>query len=180
MAAYFLKPPDQGLYTALHIKSQALTSPYRTIRLKEPTLGPFKAHRGEFSAGIGAGIDPDSAAALLDFVRNGVAVDDDFLERCVGIQELLANPAEIAWLLLIERDSRPHAGMDEGIVADDDQILESRQEVDMRLRHPRAHHRQQLGIVGGAIFGLADAIAQDGGLAADSHEEGQRLGVALQ
>ena len=37
----------------------------------------------------------------------------------------------------------PDAGMDEHIIAQLDDVLEPAQEIQMRRRHPLAHHRQQ-------------------------------------
>ncbi len=93
-------------------------------------------------------------------------------------QKFVANPAHILFALLIDRDARFDPGMYEQIVADQDRVLCIGQEIDMLARNAFQQHLSQMGIA--ARFGLvaADAIAFDGGHAADGDQRARRLWIA--
>lgn len=102
-------------------------------------------------------------------------MNNDLLARLGAVQEFLADPAKGLRFLGVERDARPDAGMHKGIVAQHDHVLERRQEIEVRLRYTLPQQLEQLRIVAPVILTLADSIAQDCLLAADSQEERQRL-----
>src|SRR4051812_35011714 len=92
-------------------------------------------------------------------------------------EKILANPAQIAGLLVFDRHTRPQARMDEQIVADLDPIFEGREKGDMRRRHPLLKQHQQLIIIHIAILLGRNAIAEQRLAAADADEKAQRAQI---
>jgi hypothetical protein len=95
---------------------------------QEPALLALEADRGQPAAGEGAGVDADPVGADVDILGDRMAVDDHLAEAVAVAEEIVADPAEVAGRLLLDRDARPEAGMDEQIVADLDPFLEAGEE----------------------------------------------------
>jgi hypothetical protein len=82
-----------------------------------------------------------------------VAVDDHLLQRAVVIEERLANPAQVGGALGRQIGIGADASVDEGIVADYDQVFESLDERLMLGRHVALHRLMQLVIVHPVVLG---------------------------
>jgi len=146
----------------------------RAAGLQYPALRSLEPHRREPSAGIGPRINTNAGRTLLDLIGDGMAVDHDLLARLDAVEEILTDPTQCLGLLGIERDARPDAGMNEGVIAEHDHVLEPSQKIEMSLRHTLPQQLEQLGIVAPIILVLADSITQNRRLPANSQEEGQR------
>lgn len=72
---------------------------------------------GKLAGGEGARIDVGAIKSQVRLRHGRVPVDDELLETFLSQQEVVANPQEIVNRLLGETDIRPHAGMDEEVVA---------------------------------------------------------------
>ena len=83
-----------------------------------PALGAFDCHSGQDSGAVGASVEPDAIAALVDAFRNGMAMHHH--EAMIGgiVEERVADPAQILFRLCSHRKSRPDSGMDEQIIAE--------------------------------------------------------------
>src|ERR1044072_9991166 len=68
--------------------------------LNQPPLAALEPHRGENPARIGGPVDPDSLRPDLDVGGDAMAVHDDLLERAAMIEEVVADPTQVADLLL--------------------------------------------------------------------------------
>lgn len=107
-------------------------------------------------------------------------MDDDLLMRRGRIEKQVANPAQVALLLLGKRHAGADASMHKGVITRDHDILESAQELAVRIGHDLAHRVGQFGIIIPVILILAHAIAQDGLTSADSAEKTHSLFIAIE
>src|SRR6266481_3002418 len=101
------------------------------LRLQESPARSFKNERRQVPGQIGSGIDADPVLPHDGRVRRRVAVHDDLAEIALRIQELVANPHKIAFLLLIKWCTGTHAGMRKKIIPDCFRELERLEETQM-------------------------------------------------
>lgn len=118
---------------------------------------------------------------FIDDIRlDGMAVYDDLLLRAYASNELLSNPAQIARSLLVERHTGADAGMHEDIIADDDHVFETGEEIAVGFWNGVTQQARKIVEIRLVIGVLTDPVAQDRLRTADSVEESQRLQVAGQ
>ena len=147
--------PDRDAYVAMlehkahspeELKSIGWNSFVPRIRpgVDEPAVVPFNSKRRENAGAVGARVNSDPIWMILDFGRDGVAVNDH--EAVVGLvkKERLANPTKVGLALLIEVDARPDAGMDKEIIAETAAINEALEELDVIFRNHAANDGQRL------------------------------------
>ena len=82
-------------------------------------------------------------------------------------QEGAADPAQIMGLLLVDRDARADAGMDEQIIAEAERVAEAFEEGDMRRGHGGAEHLGDPRFVHRLQRGRIDAVARRAGVPAE-------------
>src|SRR5690242_6227475 len=87
------------------------------LRLQKGPFGAFENEGGERAAGERAGIDADAVALHIGPRGDGVAVHDDLAVLRLGLEKLVANPQQIFFDLLLERNARTNAGVNEEVVA---------------------------------------------------------------
>src|SRR4051812_41709400 len=81
--------------------------------LHELLVAALDQQRGEHARRKRAGIDIDAVLSHLRIARRRVAVHDDLGEKPVVIEERIADPDQVARLLLVEWNAGPDAGMAE-------------------------------------------------------------------
>src|SRR4051812_38649862 len=89
------------------IQCKVRSAPRKRSGVKVPALLSIDDERGQNSAAISAGVDADPVRTLLDFVADGVAVDDDAAVITVVEQERLADPTQVRLELLLDRNPGP-------------------------------------------------------------------------
>src|SRR6185437_8210229 len=87
------------------------------------------------------------------------AVDDDEAMLLGVAEEGLADPAQILPVLLLDRDARTDAGMDEEIVPEGEGVGEMLEELAMRARHLGADRGDRLLILHPPEVVDIDAVA---------------------
>ena len=83
------------------------------LYLEEPHPVILKHHAGQMAAKNRAGVDAYTVGADDWGTLNGVAVDDNVVERAIMVEERFSDPAQIMRGLFGERNAGPDAGMDE-------------------------------------------------------------------
>src|SRR4051812_16196561 len=106
----------------------------RRFRVDQPAVGPFNGERGEDSAAVCAGIDPNAIGEQFGRHRDGVTVHHHETVVAVVVKKRLADPAQVALCLLLKLDTGPDPGMNEQIVSKPAAIDETLKERDMLLR----------------------------------------------
>src|SRR4051812_28831411 len=79
----------------------------------QPAVHILDAERGQDSAMIGAGVDPDPVAPLVHLRDDRVAVDDDEAMLLRVAEKRLADPPQIVRILVLDGEAGADAGMDE-------------------------------------------------------------------
>src|SRR5690606_15493657 len=100
-------------------------------RLDVAPRGPCQSAHGEPAGHGRAGVDANAVATVLRHVGDRVSMDHDYAMRALVRQERLTYPPKVAAALLVYRDARIYAGVNEQIVADPDHILEAFEERDV-------------------------------------------------
>src|SRR4051794_19538172 len=101
---------------------------------EKPSLLVLDRQRRQHAAAIGARIDGDAIRPLLHGIDDRVAMDDDEAVLLRVRQEGLADPAQVAPLLLVEADAGTDAGVDEEIISEAERVAEAFEELDMAAR----------------------------------------------
>lgn len=116
---------------------------------------------------------------LDHLVEDRVAMDHHLGKGQLRVEKFLADPAQVAWTLFVQRDSRPNTRMDEDIVPRDDLILERFEKPAMQRRYRRLHQTRQFVVVDRGVGFARDAVAEDRLDPADPGQEAEPLGIAL-
>src|SRR5439155_27218316 len=83
-----------------------------------PAPVAFDGERGEYPGPVRAGVDPDPVRALVHRLEDRVPVNHDAAMIVRISEEGVPDPPQIGPVLLLDRDPRPDAGVNEQIVAE--------------------------------------------------------------
>lgn len=97
---------------------------FGVAHLDDPPVRTFKTHGGKLPGAVGPSVQPDAVRQVDHFLSHRVAVHHDLFEGCASGQEFIANPAKIGGALVGKGDAGADPGMDKGVVALDNHVLE--------------------------------------------------------
>ena len=138
--------PNHKAHSLGGLKSIEWSSFVPRIRpgVDQPAVVPFDSQRRENASAIGARVNSNPIWMILDFGRDGVAVNDHEAVVELVEEERLANPTKVGLALLIEVDARPDASMDKEIIAETAAIDKAVEELDVIFRNHAANDGQRL------------------------------------
>src|SRR5688572_10989862 len=109
--------------------------------MEVPAILAFQPDRGENARPVGARVDANAVAPLVDGFGDRMPVDDHEPVIRAAVQECRPDPAEVHLALAAKVDSRSDSGMDEQIIAEAEGVVKRAQELGMLLRDCRAKLR---------------------------------------
>ena len=118
----------------------------------------LQRHTGQLTGGEGGGVNINPVRQDFRPLDRRVPVHNDFSEIHVAAQKLTADPEQIAFVLPIERQARPHSGMTQKIFTVADRVSQRLQKLDMRGRQRRTELARRL-VIGSPEHQPADRHA---------------------
>jgi hypothetical protein len=80
-------------------------------------FGTLQHQTGQLSGRVGSGVDVDPVGANFRLSHWGVAVNDEFTELGFTEKKIGANPQQVLFALLCERNARSYSGVDEKVIS---------------------------------------------------------------
>lgn len=123
----------------------------------------FDHDAGQSSCSKGTGIDIDPVEPDVRLEHRRVAVDNDLLELLVPKQEVVANPEKVIFRLLLNRNERTQACVDEKKISTDERKLESLEELAVRFGRCAGEVARESGlIIEGRIHRRLQSVRDEG------------------
>jgi len=87
-----------------------------TLGVQEASVAALQDQAGEAARAVGAGVDADAVGPNIGLGLDRVAVHHPLIEALVGLQERVADPNHVAFLLVVDGDTGAQAGVNEQII----------------------------------------------------------------